>query len=179
MKERTGAVIAAALSLAVCVGLGMGVAQAQIAPGGGPIDIGADDLSVDNNARTQTWSGNVEALQGTNRLRADRVVVYHGRGSGQAEGGAAPNAAMGDIEKLEARGNVYFVSPTQVVRGDMAVYTQASDTLVVTGDVVLTQGQNVLKGSRLVVHVGAGKATMDEGPGRVRGVFYPDSKKGN
>lgn len=178
MKERIGTVFAAAMSLVVCVGLGLGTAQAQIAPGGGPIDIGADDLKVDNNARTQVWSGNVEALQGTNRLRADRVVVYHGRGGGQAAGGAAPDAAMGDIEKLEARGNVYFVSPTQVVRGDTAVYTQASDTLVVTGDVVLTQGQNVLKGSRLVVHVGAGTATMDEGPGRVRGVFYPDSKKG-
>ena len=46
MKEHSGAVIAAALSLAVCVGLGMGSAQAQIAPGGGPIDIGADDLSA-------------------------------------------------------------------------------------------------------------------------------------
>ena len=83
---------------------------------------------------------------------------------------------MGDIERLEAAGNVYFVSPTQVVRGDNAVYTQAADTLVVTGDVVLTQGQNVLKGSRLVVQVGAGRATMDEGPGRVRGVFYPETK---
>ena len=63
-----------------------------------------------------------------------------------------------------------------VVRGDKAVYTRADDTLVVTGDVVLTQGQNVLKGSRLVVYVGAGRATMDQGPGRVRGVFYPDNK---
>lgn len=178
MNGRTGAVIAAVMSLGVAGALSLGSAQAQIAPGGGPIDIGADTLAVDNNARTQTWSGNVEALQGTNRLRADRVVVFHGKGGDGANTGVAPESAMGDIDRLEARGNVYFVSPTQVVRGDTAVYTRASDTLVVTGDVVLTQGQNVLKGSRLVVHVGAGRATMDEGPGRVRGVFYPESKKG-
>ena len=177
MNGRTGAVIAVALSLGAAAALSLGEARAQIAPGGGPIDISADTLSVDNQAKTQTWAGNVEALQGTNRLRADRVTVFHGQGSDRGDG-AGPNAAMGDIERLEARGNVYFVSPTQVVRGDVAIYTQSADTLVVTGDVVLTQGQNVLKGSRLVVHVGAGRATMDEGPGRVRGVFYPEKKGG-
>ena len=177
MNGRIGAAVAIALGLGAAGALSLGDAQAQISPGGGPIDIGADDLVADNNARTLTWTGNVEALQGTNRLRADRVIVYQGRG-GQRPAGAGPDAAMGDIEKLEARGNVYFVSPTQVVRGDAAVYTRASDTLVVTGDVVLTQGENVLKGTRLVVHVGAGRAVMDEGPGRVRGVFYPETKKG-
>jgi len=168
--KRWGTVLGLAL-LAI-----VGSAHAQIAPGGGPIDIGADSLTVDEGARTQTWAGKVEALQGTNRLRADRLTIYHGKAEGGRTGGTAPSAAMGDIERLEAVGNVYFVSPTQVVRGDQATYTQASDTLVVTGDVVLTQGQNVLKGSRLVVQVGAGRATMDEGPGRVRGVFYPDHK---
>jgi lipopolysaccharide export system protein LptA len=169
---------AAIIGLALCLGpaLSLGAAQAQIAPGGGPIDIAADSLSVDEGARTQTWAGKVEALQGTNRLRADRLTIHHGKAEAGRTGGTAPTAAMGDIERLEAAGNVYFVSPTQVVRGDNAVYTQASDTLVVTGDVVLTQGQNVLKGSRLVVQVGAGRATMDEGPGRVRGVFYPEKK---
>ncbi len=174
MKRWAGAMFVAALCVAT------GGAQAQIAPGGGPIDIAADSLAVDEQARTQTWTGKVEALQNQNRLRADRLVIHHGRsGGGGQRSGAAPATAMGDIESMEAIGNVYFVSPTQVVRGDRAVYTQASDTLVVTGDVILTQGENVLKGSRLVVQVGAGRATMDEGSGsRVRGVFYPEKKGG-
>jgi lipopolysaccharide export system protein LptA len=168
---------AAMLGLAVLAGgVALQPALAQIGPGGGPIDIGADDLDVNETTHIQTWTGNVEALQGTNRLRADKVLVYYSRGNSAPATGAAPNAAVGDIEKLEAVGNVYFVSPTQVVRGDKAVYTRADDTLVVTGEVVLTQGQNVLKGSRLVVNIGAGHATMDKGPGRVRGVFYPDNK---
>lgn len=174
---RWAAVIGLAVSLSA--GPALQTAQAQIGPGGGPIDIGADSLSVDDATHIQTWSGNVEALQGTNRLRADKVLVYYGRPAGGARSqGAAPNAVAGDIDKLEAIGRVYFVSPTQTVRGDTAVYTRANDTLVVTGDVVLMQGQNVLKGSRLVVLVGAGRATMDEGPGRVRGVFYPEKKPG-
>jgi len=160
---------------AVC--LGAVAVQAQIAPGGGPIDITADSLEVNEAQRVQIWKGRVEALQGQNRLRADSLHVFHGRSTGPRTG-TAPTA-MGDIERLEARGNVYFVSPTQVVRGDNAVYTQSSDTLVVTGDVILTQGENVLKGTRLVVQIGAGRATMDEGSGsRVRGVFYPERKKG-
>lgn len=171
MKRWTAAMLLAAACL------GVGSAQAQIAPGGGPIDIAADALTVDEATRTQVWTGKVEALQGQNRLRADKLTVYHGKSGGGAS--TAPAPAMGDIERLEARGNVYFVSPTQVVRGDVAVYTQSTDTLVVTGDVILKQGENVLKGSRLVVNVGAGRATMDQSTGgRVRGVFYPESRKG-
>lgn len=154
-------------------------AQAQIAPGGGPIDITADSLEVNEGQRTQVWKGKVEALQGQNRLRADTLTVYHAGSGGGARTGTSPGPSMGDIDRLEARGNVYFVSPTQVVRGDQAIYTQSTDTLVVTGDVILTQGENVLKGSRLVVNVGAGRATMDQGSGsRVRGVFYPEKKNG-
>jgi len=178
MKRWVIAASAPVLGAAVLAAAAM-TAQAQIAPGGGPIDITADSLEVNEQQRVQIWKGRVEALQGQNRLRADSLMVYHAQRGGGGRSGTAPGPSMGDIERLEARGNVYFVSPTQVVRGDQAVYTQSTDTLVVTGDVILTQGENVLKGSRLVVNVGAGRATMDEGTGsRVRGVFYPEKKGG-
>ena len=148
---------AAVAGLVMLAGAGA-VAHAQIAPGGGPIDIAADSLTVDEGTRTQTWAGHVEALQGTNRLRADKIVVYHGKAPANAGGdrGAAPSAAMGDIEKLEAQGNVYFVSPTQVVRGDVATYTQSSDTLVVTGNVVLTRLLGVILAALAVQFVADG-----------------------
>ena len=58
-------------------------------------------------------------------------------------------------------------------------YTQADDTIVVTGDVVATQGENVAKGSRLIVHVKAGTSEMvgEPGTGRVRTVVYPNKKQ--
>ena len=49
---------------------------------------------------------------------------------------------------------------------------------MITGDVILTQGENVMTGSRLTIVVSTNRATMDGAPSasgsRVRGVFYPD-----
>lgn len=151
-----------------------GEALAQISRGGGPIAIGADRLEVIDAERVSIWSGRAEATQGENRLRADVIRAFNAPRRGGGEG-----AQMGgEIERMVASGNVYFVTPLQVIRGDEAIYTAASDTIVVTGDVILAQGENVLTGSRLTVEVSSGRATMDGAPTesgrRVRGVFYPD-----
>lgn len=151
-----------------------GEALAQISSGGGPIAIGADRLEVIDAERVSIWSGRAEATQGENRLRADVIRAFNAPRRGGGEG----TQMGGEIERMVASGNVYFVTPTQVIRGDEAVYTAASDTIVVTGDVILSQGENVLTGSRLTVQVSSGRATMDGAPSdagrRVRGVFYPD-----
>ena len=60
----TGAVLAA------------GPGQAQISGSGGPIDITADQLELIDTQHLAIWRGDVEALQGGNRLRADQVNIY-------------------------------------------------------------------------------------------------------
>lgn len=171
--------LAGVVSLAMLAGAG-GVADAQIARGGGPIAMGADRLEVIDAEGVQVWSGRAEAIQGANRLRANTIRAYHGRSGGPRAANDGPGAGLsGDIERMVASGDVYFVTPTQVIRGDEATYTRATDTIVVTGDVILTQGENVLTGSRLTVEVSSGRATMAGAPTqagqRVRGVFYPNS----
>src|SRR3990170_3859603 len=44
-----------------------------------------------------------------------------------------------------------------------------------SGNVLITQGQNVLRGERLVVDVATGAARVEAGSGRVSGVFVPSS----
>ena len=92
---------AAVAGLVMLAGAGA-VAHAQIAPGGGPIDIAADSLTVDEGTRTQTWAGHVEALQGTNRLRADKIVVYHGKAPANA-GGDRGGVGLGHLGTGEKR----------------------------------------------------------------------------
>jgi lipopolysaccharide export system protein LptA len=155
-------------SLAALAVLGLGGADAQISQRGGPIMIGSDELEVIESEGFRVWPGRPEAIQDDVRLRADELRVLQARtGSG-----------FGDVSRIEAIGNVYFVSDDQVVRGDRAVYTLGDDTLVVSGDVILNQGENVLTGSRLTVRVSTGRSTMEgaQTPGagrRVQGVFYP------
>ena len=51
--------------------------------------------------------GEAEILQGDNRLRAERIEAFTNDNS--------------DLSRVEASGEVFFVTPTQTLRGDRAV----------------------------------------------------------
>ncbi|MFA4899098.1 MAG: LptA/OstA family protein [Brevundimonas sp.] len=142
----------------------VGDAQTNRGSSNQPIAFGAD--SGEQSADRISLRGRAEVAQGQNRLRADAITLYR-------------NAA-GDPERVEATGTVYFVTPNQSMRGDRAVYTLGNGELVVSGNVVLTQGQNVLTGGRLNYNVNTDAATMAGAPrgaagSRVQGVFYPNA----
>lgn len=153
------------LLTAAALGIGLmalpTVGDAQSFQGNQPIMWGADE-----SAYTPTGlslRGRAELIQGENRIRADRVE------------GAITNGAL---SRVEASGSVYFVTPQQTIRGDRAVYTPNNDTIVLTGDVILTQGENVITGARLVYNTRTETAQMEGGSGgRVQGVFTP--QRGN
>ena len=149
-------------------------AQAQIAASSdAPVDVTADRLEAMNQNCSAVWSGSAEAVQDQSRLRANTITLYN-----QIIGGKAGNCGV--LERMEAVGEVFYVTPQQTVRGDSAVYTSSNDILVMSGQVIVAQGDNVLRGDRLSIVVKTGQATMETGskgrgkPGRVRGVFYPN-----
>ena len=157
-------------------------AAAQIAQNSdAPVDLTADELEVVNAQCLAIWRGAAEALQDTSRLRADVLKIYNRPGAAGKSGTTGSNC--GGVQKIEAQGNVYYVTPQQRVRGDVATYDKVSDTIVMTGDVVAVQGKNVLRGERMIIHVKSGEAQMQTNvkgpnrPGRVRGVFYPSDKQ--
>lgn len=150
------------LLTAAALGIGLlvlpTIGDAQSFQGNQPIMWGADESAYSPTGLS--LRGRAELIQGENRIRADRVE------------GAITN---GSLTRVEASGSVYFVTPEQTIRGDRAVYTPANDTIVLTGDVILTQGENVITGSRLVYNTRTESAQMEGGSnGRVQGVFYPE-----
>ncbi len=181
MTRLTAALLcAASLSLA-------GAAMAQFAPSGGPIDISANELELVDAQHLAIWRGDVDALQGRNRLRADVVNIYfNGKPTpGGASSGASPGRNWGRVDHMVAEGHVYFVTPTQNARGDHALYELGPDTVTLTGDVIVEQGQSVIHGEKLIIDVRTGHASMASGgqarssSGRVRGIFYANEQNGS
>lgn len=171
-----GTVLAAAAALAA------GAAHAQLSQNKGPIDITGDSMVVRDPEHLVVWKGRVEALQDQDRLRTDLLNIYYkpaptSPGAPKAGGAAAPGGDFGAIDRMEAIGDVYLVAPTYVAKGDKAIYTADNQTIVITGDVVLTQGENVGRGSRLVIDIATGNSTLEGGgagsTGRPRVVVYP------
>ena len=142
-----------------------------------PIDITADRAEVSNARCVAIWRGSAEVIQEKTHLRADTITVYS---RPKAKAAADAQTTCGGAERIEAEGHVYYMTPDQNARGDHAVYNQSRDEVVMTGDVVVVQGQNVARGERLTIKASTHEATMDSsglGPGkphRVRAVFYPD-----
>jgi lipopolysaccharide export system protein LptA len=122
-----------------------------------PVEVTADSLQVNQTDGTAVFAGNVLAVQGALRLTAGAVRVEY------AEGGGA-------IAKLHASGGVTLVNATDAAEAAEAVYTLATGNVVMTGNVLLTQGQNAIAGERLVLDLKAGTGVME---GRVKTVFQP------
>ena len=175
-----------------------------------PIDIESDLLVVHDKEKYATFTGNVKAVQGTTILRANELKVHYVGGDklapgpkkdGGGETASAPATKVADakggaggesegnaqITKIEAKGDVIINSDKdQTTTSDWAIYDLPAQQVTVGGNVVLTQGENVLKGDRLVIDLTTGESRFENtgNPatgGRIRALFMPkqDAKSGD
>ncbi|VAV95820.1 hypothetical protein MNBD_ALPHA06-993 [hydrothermal vent metagenome] len=153
-------------------------ASAQLSSAGGPVDISADNLEVIDAKNLAIYIGHVDVIQDDARLQADRIEVQFAKGTSEQSGGAL-NASWGDIQSITAIGNVFYTTPGEVARSDRGVYKLSSDTITMTGDVVVTQAGNVIRSQALQINVRTGEASFVAGTtgrqstDRVRSVFFP------
>ncbi|MBW4962409.1 LptA/OstA family protein [Sulfitobacter sp. CW3] len=125
-----------------------------------PVEITADDLSVDQTTDTAIFSGNVLIGQGEMRLTAARVLVVY---RAESEG----------IARLEATGGVTLVSGPDAAESDRADYNIDTGTIVMSGNVLLVQGRNALSSDKMSVNLSDGTAQMT---GRVKTVLQTGTK---
>jgi lipopolysaccharide export system protein LptA len=127
-----------------------------------PIKVSADSTVADFNQQTATYQGNVLVEQGEMKLRSNALKIY---------------AKDGTISRIEATGNVVLASPSGSAKSDSAVYEVGPRMVKLTGGVVLTHDDNVMRGSELQVKLASGEARLIGAagpggkPGRVQGLF--------
>lgn len=157
-----------------------------------PIKIDADRLDVFDRENKAIFAGNVVAVQGDSTIRCSTMTVHYQRGKDagskdtakdavakEPEAKEAKASAGGDnaIRQVDCAGPVTVVSKDQVATGDNAVFDRVANRVVLTGNVVLSQCQNVTRGSRLVYDLNSGRANMDpQAGGRVSAMFVPGGK---
>ncbi len=146
-----------------------------------PINISADNLEVLQKDSIATFSGNVEAVQGTLNLKSDKMTVYYSKKN------KSKNANGNAISKIDVDGNVLLYSPTETAKSEKGVYDVENNLVKLTGSVILTRGKNVLKGNSLVYNIVTGKSQLmsdreskdGKSKGRVQGLFVPDKSGKN
>lgn len=139
------------------------------AGGSAPIQVDAKTLEIfeEGETRISVFSGGVTVVRGNTTLKAATIKIYSDKEDGESA-----------FNLIEATGTVYVNSGGQTVTGAKAVVDNQAETITLSGDVVLSQGKNVLVGERLVVDMATGRARVEEVPGKpVRIVITPDKKK--
>jgi lipopolysaccharide export system protein LptA len=79
---------------------------------------------------------------------------------------------------------VFVTRPGETAKGDNGTYQPATGEVTLNGNVVLTRGQNVIRGARLLSNRRTGQSTVyAAAPGstgrpeqRVRALFKPESR---
>ncbi len=153
-----------------------GTAAAQVSGEGGPIRVNADRSEVLDKERKVILIDNVDITQGTARLRADVVTIEYGGAGNTTTTGIGSN--FGDIRKLTARGTVFYVTPDLKANGNLGVYVASTDTITLTGEIILVRGEDVAKGERLIMELSAGRTTLDGGDSQVNMVIVPGEEDG-
>jgi lipopolysaccharide export system protein LptA len=165
-----------------------GPVQSMIQGGGQdqPVQIEAASLEVRDKNKMATFAGNVQVVQGDTTMKCQRLVVFYGEEVGIAQNSnPPPPKSAGDskkspqnIRRIEARGGVTVVTKDQNASGDLGVYDLLAKTITLTGNVVVSQGQNVIHGERVVVDTVTGNAKVESSgqgggatPSRVRALI--------
>lgn len=139
---------------------------------GAPIDVDAARIEIQDNANQAVFSGAVVIRQGKLTLNADTVKVLYTR---KADGNP-------EMQRLDARGNVRLVTPTERATGNVGIYDVSAKIITLVGNVTLDRGGSTLKGERLVINLVSGQTSFDgraggtaarpgTSPGRVTGTF--------
>ncbi|MAL79047.1 MAG: lipopolysaccharide transport periplasmic protein LptA [Sneathiella sp.] len=183
MKKLTHGLKSLLPAIALSLVIGLPAAMAQSQPGGGfdsnqPIEITADSLEVQQAEQIAIFEGNVQVIQGEIRMRAARLIVHYSDQKQQNQGEPA------NIRQIDAIGDVFISNPRETAQGDKGVYRVTNKQIDLTGNVVLTQGKNVLRGDSLTLNLATGQSRVEGGTGtngnqgRVKGIFVPEEKAG-
>ncbi|APG48700.1 putative protein in bacteria [Phaeobacter porticola] len=123
-----------------------------------PVEVTADTLDVNQADGSARFVGNVVIIQGVMRLSANNVLVIYKQDESGKTG----------VERLEATGSVILVNGPDAAEAEKAEYTIDSGTIVMTGNVLLSQATGTLTSNRLVVDLTSGTASLS---GRVKTIL--------
>lgn len=131
-----------------------------------PINMTSNQLDVDDQAKTATFSGDVVAEQGDFVMRTPVMVANYTGAAGIADvattNPAAAKAPPAQISRIQAKQKVQVTTKDgRTVDGDWADVDMKANTVTVGGDVVLKQAKSVVRGTRLVIDMTTGESKID------------------
>lgn len=131
-----------------------------------PVAVSAEKLDVDDKAKTAVFTGDVRAQQGDFTINAQELVASYTGSVGLTNAGAPSQKSIAtQLTTIVARKKVVVTSKDgQRAIGDWANFDVKGNTATLGGAVTLTQGRNVVKGTKLLIDMNTGESTIKNEP---------------
>jgi lipopolysaccharide export system protein LptA len=153
-----------ALSIAVCCSASYAIGAEDGDRGNQPITIKSNQLYTDSKSSTAIFTGKVVAKQQDVTIFADKLVVYYPEQGGQ-------------VDRVEAFGNVRIVQQNRLGTGEHAVYNNKEGKITLYDNPKVHQGNDVVSGKVITYFIGEEKSVVTGGPDtRVEAVIYPKGR---
>jgi len=146
-----------------------------------PIEIVSDRLDAYNDKKLIIFSGNAVATQADKIIKSDRLLLYYRKDVSENKNAIQDNPDdMGELEKIEAKGRVTVIQKQRIVTGDDAVFFQDTQKIIMTGNAVMREGRNVIRGDKIIVFLDEDRGVVEsDNNKRVKAIIYPDDHKTN
>ena len=171
------------LVILAVIGIPLTQPLAEIASDGNkPIHIMSDRFDAYTEKKLAVFSGNVVVKQGDTTINADEFRLYYKKGSaGEKKTGQfmSPGSVQsGNIEKIEAKGNVTIKQKEKTVTGGLAVFFNDEQKIIITENPVMKDGENEIRGDTIIFFMAENKGIVKSSQNqRVTATIYPEEKK--
>jgi lipopolysaccharide export system protein LptA len=130
-----------------------------------PIEITSDTVEGKQKDQTVTFKGNVVAKQQDISIHADLLVVHYDPDNKR-------------LKRVEAIGGVRVVQMDRRATSKKAIFYQDENKVVLDGDAVIREGDNVIRGERVTYYIDEERSVIEGGKGgRVSTTISPPKKE--
>jgi lipopolysaccharide export system protein LptA len=144
--------------------------------GGGkeePLVIKSNTLEIDNEKKTVTFTGNVDARKDDWIMNCNKMILFYNQQAGKGD----TEKEKVRVDKIVAKGAVQI---RRTLGGEAtaeeATYYQADEKVVLTGKPVVKQGDDLVEGSKITLFLKENRSIVEGSEeNKVRAVIAPRS----
>ncbi len=125
------------------------------------ITITSDRMELDQKKNTVVYMGNVVTVRGNVTMKSDTLTATY-------------NPEMQRLTEVVAEGNLEVTQGNRIATGTKAIFNSDDNSVVLTGDPVIRQGNSQVSGCRIIMFINEERGVVDGGCQRVKAVIFPD-----
>ncbi len=125
------------------------------------ITIDSDRMELDQKKNTVIYMGNVVTVRGNVTMKSDTLTATY-------------NPEMKRLTEVLAEGNLEVTQGNRIATATKAIFNSDDNSVVLTGDPVIRQGNSQVSGSRIIFFINEERGIVEGGSQRVKAVIFPD-----